>query len=348
MNRRCFTLLQQGFGPSPAARATLVALALVGTAACDVEWGGVSVELKEPAFEVADTASPPDSAVERPPLALPSGSLLFHVRRIDVLGRATIEPVAERLEGALRPVGPLRAGRASEYISEFVARYYGREQAYTLFRGPIRVGTFYVEAPQVSGGGLCLDLRAEGHVELRPLADTLSEFIAWAAGQQVGGDSLAVPVYRSDMVSLSQVLARLGVSERDLPGAWRFRAPADLRALQVGSGSRGFAATFMVRDSLGPGAPSDSAGSVFLVADYDPSRGYFPLYFDAAWYGPGQKRALRWIDAADLLGDAEREWLLQAYGDAGSWFEVIAERDTARAVVWSSRRPVCEAEGHAG
>jgi hypothetical protein len=213
------------------------------------------------------------------------------------------------------------------------------------------VGTFYVGAPAVAGSGLCLELRAEGHLELRPPADTLSEFLAWSPGARAGDDTLAVPVYRSDMLSLSQVLARLGVREREIPGVWRFRAPADLRALRVGTGSRGFAATFVVRDSLGAGSPADSAGSVFIVADYDPSRGYFPIYFDAAWYGPGQKRALRWLDAVDLSGDADLEWLLRAYGDAGTWYELIGRRalgDTVRTVLWSGRRPLCEAESSAG
>ena len=70
----------------------------------------------------------------------------------------------------------------------------------------------------------------------------------------------------------------------------------------------------------------------------------FPLFFEASWYGPGQKRALRWIDAVDVTGDGTVEYLLQAFGDSGSWFEVVARADTAMAVVWSSRRPICEAQ----
>ncbi|UCC71752.1 MAG: hypothetical protein JSV86_15450 [Gemmatimonadota bacterium] len=345
MNRRSFLLLQRGGRRPSLALGIIAALAALVFAGCDVEWGGISVELREPAIETADTSALPDSVVETPPLALPSGPLLFHVRRTDELGRAGIEPVAELQEGELRPVGPLLAERAGEYVSDFIARYYQSDQAYTLFRGSTRVGTFYVGAPAVQGSGLCLELRARGRIELRPQADTLSEFLAWPPGVRTGADSLVVPDYRSDMVSLSQVLARLGVRDREIPGVWRFRAPTDLRAVQVGSGPRGFAASFTVGDALEAGPPPDSAGVLFIVADYDRSRGYFPLYFDAAWYGPGQKRALRWIDAADLLGDTAREWLLHAYGDADSWYELVAQRDTVRSVVWSSRRPVCEAEG---
>ncbi|UCC84887.1 MAG: hypothetical protein JSW46_08205 [Gemmatimonadota bacterium] len=330
--------------------AALVALALLS--GCDnIEWGGIAVELREPVYESADSSAALDSLAEPPPLAMPSGPLLFHVRQTDESGSAIIEPVAELSAEELRTVGPRRAERAPEYVDEFVARYFGTDQAYTLFRGGARVGTFYVRAPAVSGSGLCLELRAEGQVEYRPRADTLSEFLAWSPGVRAGQDTLAIPAYRSDMLSLSQVLARLGVREREIPGVWRFRAPADLRALRVGIGSRGFAAAFVVSDSLGTGSPADSAGSVFIVADYDPSRGYFPIYFDAAWYGPGQKRALRWLDAVDLSGDAELEWLLRAYGDAGTWYELVGRgtvRDTVRTVLWSSRQPLCEAESSAG
>jgi len=336
----------------PGSGAALVALALLAAGCDNVEWGGISVELREPVYESGDTgAAALDSLAEPPPLAMPTGPLLFHVRRTDEAGRARIEPVVELLADGPRAVGPLRAERAPEYVREFIARYYAPDQAYTLFRGGARVGTFHVGEPAVGGSGLCLELRAAGHVELRPRADTLSEFLGWSPGTRAGDDTLALPVYRSDMLSLSQVLARLGVREREIPGAWRFRAPADLRALRVGTGSRGFAATFVVGDSLGAGPPPDSAGSVFIVADYDPSRGYFPIYFDAAWYGPGQKRALRWLDAADLLADSELEWVLRAYGGAGTWYELVGRRsvrDSVRSVLWSSRRPLCEAESSAG
>ncbi len=99
----------------------------------------------------------------------------------------------------------------------------------------------------------------------------------------------------------------------------------------------------MVNDSLDVGSPADSAGAVFILTDYAPAVGYFPILFHASWYAPGQKRALRWIDAVDVLGGPEREWLLRAYGDAGSWYELAGPQGESGAILWSSRRPVCEA-----
>jgi hypothetical protein len=322
--------------------AVLVSLPLT---ACEVEWGGVQVKAGEPEFERPVAAeAPADTVAETTELALPGGPLLFHVRRSGAAGDARIEPVGELTAEGLTLVGPQRAEHAEEYVAGFNERFYGVDRAYTLFRAGSRVGTFYARSAAVSGSGLCVRLTAEGVLELRPSADTMSEFYAWPAGVRTGADSVTGPASRDDMRAMALVLARQGVNERSLPGAWRFQAPADFRALDIGEGRFGLAATFMVRDSLGSGSPSDSAGMAFLVADYSRAVGYFPLFFEAAWYAPGQKRALRWIDAVDVMGDGRAEYLLQAFCNSGSWVEVVARADTAMAVVWSSRRPICEAQ----
>ena len=318
-------------------------------AACEVEWGGIDVKAGEPEYErPASLDAVPDSAARLEPLALPTGPILFHVRRLDAVGRATIEPIAELVDGELQPVGPQRTERADEYTAAFVDRYYEADQAYVLFRDQSRVGTFYVSDAAVIGSGICVVIGAEGQLELRPQTDTLSEFLAWPVGIRSGGGSLEVPGTREDMIGLSQVLARRGVTDAGVPGAWRWQAPADFRSLVGGTGQFGFAATYIVGDSLGSGSPADSAGMVFIVADYSPSIGYFSLYSVASWYGPGDKRTLRWLDSADLVGDANPEWLLRAYGDAGSWYEVVGEANGDTTVVWSSRQPICDARESTG
>ncbi len=321
----------------------MVTLALGG---CDnVEWGGIDVSVREPEVERVDTTVDADTVPEAPALRLPSGPVLFHVRRQDAAGTAVIEPIAELTAGGLNALGPLRPDRGAEYDSAFAVAFYPAESTYPLFRGPTRVGSFIVRESADPGSGACPALRARGWPELRPGADTLSEFLAWPAGTRSGRDTLETPGYRSEMRPLSRVLAQQVVRRARTPGNWRMRGPADLRAARVGDGRLGFAVTFMVGDELERGSPPDSAGTVFLVADHDPARGYFPLYAEAEWYGPGGKRALRWLDAVDLVGDDAPEWVVRAYGDLTRWYEVIGRPDTARAIIWSSRRQVCETVG---
>ena len=336
-------LRQRGKG-SWRAVAVIAAAAVASLSGCEVEWGGARVRLEEPEYQREPAAEAAlDDVAERAPLELPSGMLIFHAIRLDASGTAAIEPIGELLDGELRPVGPQRVEQAGEYTSAFIRDHYRSDQAYALFRGGSRVGSLYVRAPATQGSGLCLTLGAVGQLELRPDADSLSEFLAWPLGTRAGYETVSIPTYREDMPALAQVLARRGASESSVGGNWRFGEPAELRALDIGTGDLGFAATFMVGDSLAAGPPGDSAGTVFVVADYAPARGYFPLYVDAAWYPPGQKRALRWVDAADILGDSSPEWVLQAHGDVGSWFEVLGLRNGSVEVVWSGRRAVCEA-----
>lgn len=322
-----------------AARSASLALPLT-LIACDAEWGGVQVEVHEPVFVRQETAAVADTA-RLPPLVMPSGPLLFHVRRTSRAGDATLRVVGELADTTLLPAGPQREERAREYIEEFTADYLRPDQSYVMFRAGARVGTFYVRAPRVGGSGLCTTLEAEGRIELRPRLDTLSEFLAWAPGVREGADEFVAPEQRANMAQLAQVLAQRGVNR--LREDWFLGGPEDLRALDVGSGPVALAATFMTRDALAAVPPADSAGMAFLVADFDPARGYFPLFFEAEWYGPGSKRALRWVDAADIVGDTLREWVVQAYGDEESWYELIGSVGGGREIIWSGRRPVCEA-----
>lgn len=345
MNKPSTTRQQRFPRRGIAERSYLAVLLAIALAGCDnFKFGGIQVKVHEPTFARSDTADrAADTVSAAQPLILPAGPVVFHVRRLDATGRAIIEPVGELAGGGLRQLGPRRTDRVDAYAAEYNARYYQPDQAYLLFRDQSRVGTFYVRAPIEAASDICPLLQAEGHVELQPRADTLSEFLAWPPGARAGGDGYEAPATREDMAALAQVLAQRGVRERGIAGVWRIGAPTDLRALRVGTGPLGLAATFMVGDSLGRGSPAGSAGMVFLVADFASSRGYFPIYFDAAWYGPGEKRAVRWVGTADLTGDSDPEWLLKVYGDAVSWYEVVGQQDRARTVLWSSRLPHCEA-----
>lgn len=349
MNTRTTRLLQWcRRRPRPFPVLTLLLLLLL-VAGCDaVQWEGFQVGVHRPEAPGREAAEA--EAVEPvTPAApvLPVGPVLFHVRRLDPAGRARIEAVAELGDRSLQALGPRRTDRTADYARSFTERYYVAGREYTLARAGARVGTFIVSAPLESGSGACLRLRAEGRVELWPAADTMSEFLGWSREVVVPTDTLATPRSRADMLELSGILADRLVRERGPAGRWRIRSPGYLRAVRVGQGELGFTATFVVGDSLATGPPPDSAGMVFLVADHSRATGYFPLYFDAVWYGPGGKRVLRWIDRAELLPAEGLEWVVRGHGDAATWYEVIGREEGERRVIWSGRDPVCEARATA-
>ena len=323
----------------------LTILVAAYSAGCDsVEFGGVAFRVKSPQYERAmPAASPADSMAEAPLPELPQGEVIFHVVRTDIAGAAAIQPLAEQAAGGLQVVGPRSTDVADAYVDAFTARYYQPGNAYSLYRSGAAVGSFYVEEPRVSGSGVCRQLEALGYLELRPPADTLSEFLARPGHRMSQVTGLEEPAARADMAAMAQILARRGLNDRDVAGSWRVGQAADLRALSVGRGDYGFASTFIFGDTLDTGPPADSAGMVFVVADYSPVVGFFPVFFDFDLYGPGHKRVLRWIDEADVMGDTTPEWVLKGYGDTRSWYEVVALSDTLRTPVWTSRQPVCEA-----
>lgn len=324
---------------------TLVLAAALVAGGCDnIQWDGIQFGVHQPQPPVRETPDVEPDTVVAPALILPSGPVLFHVRRLDRAGRATIEAVAEIREGALVRPGPRRADQAQEYFARFGERYFAPEQRYLLARSGARVGSVIVTGPLEAGPGVCRPLRAPGQLELRPVADTMREFLAWPAGARTLADTLALPRSRGDMRDLSAILVDNLLRRRGVVGDWRVRAPARLYAVQVGTGELGFAATFVQGDSLAVGPAGDPAGMAFVVADHSSTRGYFALFFDATWYGPGGKRVLRWIDQAELTAVPPGEWVLRAYGEAGAWYEVVGQEADERRVIWSSRDPICEAQ----
>jgi hypothetical protein len=43
------------------------------------------------------------------------------------------------------------------------------------------------------------------------------------------------------------------------------------------------------------------------------------------------------------VGDAAQEWVLQAFGDSGVWYEIVGRAAGERRQIWTGRDPVCEA-----
>lgn len=274
------------------------------------------------------------------PIRLPDAPVLFRVWRT-ADGRARAEPML--VAGAAHAeVGPAAPERWTEYARAFDARYYQPGGELALYRDGARVGTFRVERPVADSLGSCPALVAEGAVELSPAATNVSEFVGAEKGLFPPGAGFRLPDLRPEARELAAVLAERLLRQRGWDDVWRPRHVQELRAVWLGEGPPGFAATFLRGDSLAVLPAASEAAALFLVADYDRSQGYVPVHVEHQRYAEGEKRAPRWMDRFDTDGDGQLEWILLAFGSRTRWHEVYdgSGRNWSRS--WSGRRPLCE------
>lgn len=323
------------------ARVALAAALALAVAGCDAEWGGASVRIvrapeREQAPEPADTLEP---GIE--PIRLPDGPVLFRVwRTTDGRARAEAMLVAGT---AFAEVGPAAPERWSEYARAFDSAYYAAGAELAVYRDGARVGTFRVEAPIVDSLGSCPALVAEGTIELSPAAVNVLEFVGAEEGRFPLGEGYRAPDLRPEARELAAVLAERLLRQRGWDDAWRPRQAQEVRAVWLGEGPPGFAATFLRGDSLAILPADSAAAALFLVASYDRSLGYVPVHAEYQRYAEGEKRAPRWIDRFDADGDGQLEWILLAFGSRTRWYEVYDGSGSAWRRSWSGRQPLCEA-----
>jgi hypothetical protein len=115
-----------------------------------------------------------------------------------------------------------------------------------------------------------------------------------------------------------------------------------VKAIWLGEGPPGFAATFLRGDSLTISAAGPEAAALFLVADYDRALGYVPRHAEYQRYAEGDKRAPRWVDRFDVDRDGQLEWIVLAYGSRTRWYEMYDVTGSGWRSRWSGRQPLCE------
>jgi hypothetical protein len=298
------------------------ALILIGLAACDnVNWGGVDVAIVPPppqARPVAPVAAG-DSTVQR----LPEGPILYYVAPSG--GTGTMVPVAEIAGDSLRSLHG--ASDPDAFAARFIAEHMRQGAEFVLFREGARVGTMVVQSADVAQGGeTCPAVpRATGSLELSPTAASAREFLALSklAAPQTARDVPPVLVPSRNMQVVAPIIAeRLMRARRaGLPGNWQ-RAMAQLQPFPVnGVPQPGYATTFLVGDTLGPGL-DDEGYSIFYIG-IPSEASYDTAFVDYRQYPQGGKAAPRVVDFLDWDRDEQVELLLQVYGVSDSWFEAM-------------------------
>ncbi len=295
---------------------------LAGLAGCDnVDWGGAEIAVVPPPPRptVAPTAEDGPGA-ER----LPEGPILFYVAR--TAEGARMVPIAEISGDTL---APLRAERDPvQYAERFVAERMRQGSEYALFRDGARAGTLVIQSAQVPPAAACAPTPfALGSLELGEGAREATEFLALSKqdAPQVPrriGESLEAS---RTMQFVAPILAERMLRARSapLPANWQ-RAMMQVKPFPVaGSPSDGFASTFLVSDTLGPGLDDEGWSLFFIAIPSSAQVGWDTVHVAYHDYAQGGKAAPRVVDVLDWDRDEQVELLLQVYGVDDSWFEAV-------------------------
>lgn len=304
--------------------AGLAVLALgIPLAACEVEWGGAEVALEDPA-PVEEVEEIPEEEVIVP---LPAGPLLYRVR-VGGDGAATAVPIARMTDSV-----PVDMELPEEFDSDFRSRFDsaflapGTELA--LVADGRRIGSVLLGDRRYTWGLTC------------PSAVGATTLLA--SGQQLPVSGFALPL---DMVAASPgssnpvepdrrmrtygpVLTENILEQRGYDRAYLAQRAALGTVSYAGDAGPAIVATYLVNDSLSTSWTEALSVSLFFMARFDASRGYYPVWHEYRRYRSADDREvftyLNWIDVPPGRLD-----FLERYGDGDVRLTASLEREDVR------------------
>ncbi|MEO5509212.1 MAG: hypothetical protein ABIV28_08405, partial [Longimicrobiales bacterium] len=301
-------------------RASLaVALIVSALTACDnVSWGGADVAVVPPPAKArgAQLSKEEEAAMDE----LPQGPVLYYVARSTV--GAVMIPVGEMVTDSLRLLRT--SGDARVYATRFVAANMRQGQEFALFSRGARVGTYVVQSAQVPEQPGCpVQPQALGSLELSAGADSIREFLAVAKSQapQITKRNEDVGDISRTMNTVAPILAERAIRKRGatLPGNWAAAFEQGAAFPASGRSAAGFAATFLVGDTLGPGMDNEGYSLFMIVLPSASQTGYDTTYVDYRNYAQTGKQAPRVIDYLDWTRDDQVELVMRVFGVSDSW-----------------------------
>ena len=257
----------------------------LGAAGCDVEWGGAEFRLENPAPE-----EPPEQAVESeaavPPTPLPDGPLLFAVRLNPANGSARSVPIAVLSAEGLVPL-EFPESPDDTWPARFAERFLPAGRELELHGAGRRIGSLVLEGSFESPRPDCMPV-APGRA-LFP-AGSRAPVTAFAFEP----DSLSAHPARYVTFEVDNRMRTFGpiLAEQLLRSRGENRPflaqRADLEAVSwPGDENPAFAATYLINDALDALAPEGQAVSLFFLARFEPTRGYYPVWSEYRRYGDG-------------------------------------------------------------
>lgn len=323
------------------------ALILTVSTACDnVNWGGVDFAFVSPPPKTAgeEVVDAPESV---PGVAeLPTGPVLYHARRL-ADGGGELVPLAEIRGDSLVELAD--GSPSDRYWNRFVGEHLRRGTEFTLFHRGSRVGTYVVDSARLPQAGVCPALpRAGGALELSETAGEIPEFIA--LGKGVAEERLqpvdSVPRASRAVSVVGPILAERILRARGagLPGNWQSARRQAVTFPIEESANPGFASTYLVGDTLGPGLDNQGHSLFFVASPAPGTTGYDTTYVDFTDYPTEGKAAPRVLDFLDWDRDGEVEFLLEVFGVADSWYRMVGQVENRWAELMEVR---CEEPGAA-
>jgi len=302
----------------------LIVSALTG---CDnVGWGGADVAVVPPPPKASSAHQTEEEAAASE--ALPTRPVLYYAARTS--GGALLTPVAELDKDSLIAIRP--TGDARAFAERFVAEHMRQGAEFDLFSGGARLGSFVIRSARVPEQDICPLLPvAVGTLELGVAADSVREFLALAKAYSpsVATRVASAPANLGRMRFVAPILAErmLRARHAELPGNWQAAMEQVFPFPASGRADAGFAATFLVGDTLGPGLDDTGYDLFFLAMPTASQTGWDTIYVDFRSYPRTRKAAIRAIDYLDWTRDDQVELLLQVYGTRDTWFEAVGRDD---------------------
>lgn len=314
------------------ALATLILSALSG---CDnVQWGGIQVEFVPPPPAASEAPVEPDEQVFTE-FGLPRGPVLFHLQQTS--SGSVLTPVGEISGDSLvmlrRPAGV----SPQAYEERFRETVLPVGSQFRVFRRGAAVGTFVVQAAGPST--VCGVPTARGNTTVVAAAADASQFLAFREGlePEVKGE-YGPPQINGLINTYSAIVAERLILQAGLPRprSW-LGARRDVQAIEIKPGGHPeMAATYLVGDTLGIGAADLQGYSVFYLADYETARGYTPMYSEVRDYRKTGKGAPVLVDYLNWNDTPGTDVLVQVFGKAESWYEVVSQRKGRWERVWEA------------
>ncbi len=301
-----------------------VALIVSALTACDnVSWGGADIAVVPPPTK----AGGPNLSVEEEAAMeeLPQGPVLYYVARNST--GAVMVPIGEMVGDSLRSLRT--TGDASVYATRFVAANMRQGQEFALFSRGARVGTYVVQSAQVPEEPGCpVQPQALGALELSAGGDSIREFLAVSKPHAPQITKRGEDVARSNAIGMvGPILAERAIRARGatLPGNWQAAFEQATAFPASGRSGAGYATTFLVGDTLGPGMDNEGYSLFMIILPSASQTGYDTTFVDFRDYPKTGKQAPRVIDYLDWTRDDQVELVLRVFGVSDSWFEVVAK-----------------------